>query len=178
MHADDSPPARSGLLQDANNRQAIFTPPMPRKGLAQGDYNHSPSTAFREKCTWLLGVRFDYVGTSNCSFCGLTSAEVIFSCSDLPRCFSQHYLSPKLSAPDFAALLPLSPRAPGHPRQQTLALWTAVFLVETVCRFVASLALFCRDTAVRFAYIPKQKAVAAAADAADGDSAPALPRPP
>lgn len=46
MHADDSLPVRSGLLQDANNREAIITPPMHRKGLARGDCNHSPQHSF------------------------------------------------------------------------------------------------------------------------------------
>lgn len=138
----------------------------------------APSTAFCEKSSRLLGMQFDYVGTSNCSFRNLTSSEAIFSCSDPPLCFSQHYLSPKLCPPYFAALLPLVPRVPGDPRQQSLALWTVVSSVETACQFAASLAPFCRDTAVCFPCIPKQKAVAVAADAADGDSAPALPRPP
>lgn len=138
----------------------------------------APSTAFCERCTWLLGMQFDYVGTSNCSFCNLTSSEAIFSCFGPPLCFSQHYLSPKLCLPYFAALLPLLPRAPGAPRQKRLALWTVVSSVETVCQFAASLAPFCRDTEVHFPCIPKQKAVAAAADAADDDSAPVLLRPP
>lgn len=63
----------------------------------------APSTAFPEKRTQLLGMRFDYMGTSNCSFCNLTSSEAIFSCSDPPLCFSQHYLSPKFCLPYFAA---------------------------------------------------------------------------
>lgn len=138
----------------------------------------APSTAFPEKRTQLLGLRFDYVETSNCSFCNLTSSEAIFGSSDPPLCFSQDYLSPKLSPPYFGALPPLSPRGAREPRQQSLALRIVVSSVERARRFAATLAPFCRDTAVHFPCIPKQKAVAAAADAADGDPAPALLRPP
>lgn len=44
--ADDSLPGRPGLLQDADNRQAIITPAMPSKGLARGDCHHSPQHSF------------------------------------------------------------------------------------------------------------------------------------
>lgn len=53
-----------------------------------------------------------------------------------------------------------------------------MFSAVIVCQFAASLALLCRDAVVCFPRSLKQKAVAVAADAADGDSALALLRPP
>lgn len=54
--ADDSLPGRPRLLQGADDRRAIVTTPVPGKGPARGDCNHSPRhslpceahTAFRD----------------------------------------------------------------------------------------------------------------------------------
>lgn len=131
----------------------------------------APSTASHEQCTQLLGTQFDYAGTSNHSFCHLSSPEAVFSGSDPPLCFSQHHLSPKSCPPYFAALL--RPLSPGEPRQPSLALWTVVSSVGTACPFAASSAPLRRDAAGL-----EQEAAAASAGAVVGASAPELLRPP
>lgn len=174
-------PVFSGLLQDANDRQLTIIPPCVGGVLlllgviaiiAPG------MNSFHEESTLLPGLQFDHMGTSNHPCCNPTRSEASFACSDLMLCFSQHYLSPTLCPPYFAAVLPLSPRFSEDQSQQSLVLRETVFSAVIVCQFAASLALLCRDAVVCFPRSLKQKAVAVAADAADGDSALALLRPP
>lgn len=176
---DDSSPVFSGLLQDANDRQLTIIPP------------------WVERVLLLLGViaiiapGMDSMGRAHCfQGCSLTIWEQaatpvatrpdqrLVSPALTYLCFSQHYLSPRLCPPYFAAVLLLSPRTPGDQSQQSRVPREAVSSAVIVCQFAASLALLCRDTVVCFPHSLKQKAVAVAADAADGDSALALLRPP
>lgn len=143
---------------------------MPGKGPAGVVAVVAPSTASHEQCTQLLGTQFDHAGTSNLSFCHLSSPEAVFSGSDPPLCFSQHHLSPKSRPPYFAALS--RPLSPGEPRQPSLALWTVVSSMGTACPFAASSAPLRRRCS------SGQEGAAASAGAVLGASAPELLRPP